>query len=168
MYEGDIIMTQKFAPCTPTLKLKPIREYIKALHNFADEIIMYIGFDLADKRRGRLPKPKKNWATLGIKVEYPLVDELIINPESELRDLGLTPPRTYSMGYKHANCIGQRGCVKFGQKDMIKILEHFPERYAKREKAENEIRARQIAKVKHLTPMCVIQHLQRVQSHSLN
>lgn len=143
MIEQNVIFTQKFAPCTRILKLEPIWKHVEKVQSDGYQVVMHIGYDLGDKAKGRLKSTTRNWQSKDCIVQYPLVDALIVDPMSEIKRLGITPPRSYDYGFKHANCLGMGGCVKFGQSDMIKTLENFPERYTKRDNAESAIRKEQ-------------------------
>ena len=143
MVEQSVVFTQVFAPCTRILKLEPIFNHVKNIQEQGYQVVMHIGYDLGDKARGRLDSTTRNWASKDCIVQYPLIDALVVDPLSEIKRLGITPPRSYDMGFKHANCLGQGGCVKFGQSDMIKTYNLFPDRYAYRERIETSIRKKQ-------------------------
>jgi hypothetical protein len=51
---------------------------------------------------------------------------------------GIEPPRLYKLGFPHNNCGGF--CVKAGQAQFAKLLEHFPDRYRDHERKEWETR----------------------------
>jgi hypothetical protein len=142
MREQNVIFTQVFAPCTRILKLEPIFEHVESIQAQGYQVVMHIGYDLGDQKKGRLESTTHNWQSKGVIVQYPLVDALVVDPMSELKRLGVSPTLTYNWGLKHANCLSkeQGGCVKFGQADMIKVLEHNPEGYAARELLEFDIR----------------------------
>lgn len=142
MREQNVIFTQAFAPCTRILKLEPIFEHVERIQAQGYQVVMHIGYDLSDVKKGRLESTTRNWQSKGCIVQYPLVDALVTDPLSEIKRLGVPPTLTYEWGLKHANCLSkeQGGCVKFGQADMIKVLEHNPEGYAAREQLEIDIR----------------------------
>ncbi|MFD5079595.1 hypothetical protein [Streptomyces sp. NPDC058371] len=58
---------------------------------------------------------------------------------AEARTAGLLDPRLYRLGFAHNNCGG--ACVKGGQSQWARLLEVFPERYARAERAEAKMRA---------------------------
>src|SRR5690606_36495097 len=143
MQEQVVVFTQVFAPCTRILKLEPIFAHVETLQSQGYQVVMHIGYDLGDKHRGRLDSTTRKWKSKGCIVKYPLVVALVVDPLSEIKRLGIVPPRSYEYGFKHANYLGQGGCVKFGQSDMIKVYEMFPDTYMKRETVELNIRKRQ-------------------------
>lgn len=142
MREQNVIFTQVFAPCTRILKLEPIFEHVENIQAQGYQVVMHIGYDLSDVKKDRLTSTTRNWQSKGVIVQYPLVDALVTDPLSEMKRLGIPPTLTYEWGLKHANCLSeeQGGCVKFGQADMMKVLEHNPVGYAKREQLELDIR----------------------------
>jgi hypothetical protein len=58
---------------------------------------------------------------------------------SEAQTAGLPVPRLYRLGFAHNNCGG--ACVKGGQAQWDRLLEVFPDRYARAEAAEERMRA---------------------------
>lgn len=143
MLEQDVIFTPAFAPCTRILKLELIMDYVAALQRDGHTIVMHIGYDLKDLRKNRADATTRNWIKNGCIPSYPIIDARITDTQSEIKRRGLIPPSSYELGFPHANCLAQGGCVKFGQKDMVKILEYFPDRYALRERVELQIRHKQ-------------------------
>jgi len=59
---------------------------------------------------------------------------------AEARAAGLTTPRLYDLGFAHNNCGG--ACPKGGQAQWARLLDVFPERFAKVEAFEQRMRAR--------------------------
>lgn len=57
---------------------------------------------------------------------------------AEAQRSGLKPTRMYGLGFEHANCGG--ACVKGGQAQWARLLEVFPERFARAEAAEQKMR----------------------------
>jgi hypothetical protein len=51
---------------------------------------------------------------------------------------GIEPPRLYKMGFHHNNCGGF--CIKAGQAQFARLLTTMPERYARHERREQELR----------------------------
>lgn len=143
MLEQDVIFTQVFAPCTRILKLEQIMDYVQKLQRDGYLVVMHIGYDLKDLRKNRPESTTRNWLKNGCIPSYPIIEARITDTQSEINRRGMTPPASYELGFPHANCLAQGGCVKFGQKDMIKILEYYPDRYALRERVESGIRHKQ-------------------------
>lgn len=59
---------------------------------------------------------------------------------AEARRVGLKTPRLYDLGFAHNNCGG--ACVKGGQAQWVRLLDVFPERFAKVEAFEQKMRTR--------------------------
>ncbi|MFD8088722.1 hypothetical protein [Streptomyces malaysiensis] len=97
---------------------------------------------LFDGEGKRLPGPGcPNLLPVAWAVDFPLTRP----PYTDKRDLvteakaaGLPTPRMYDLGFEHANCGGS--CVKGGQAQWARLLDVFPERYAKAEAAEEKMR----------------------------
>lgn len=135
--DEHIIPNQKLATCTKRLKIFPIRDFVNQYRR-AFKIEMHIGFDTSAGDKQRVPDNREGWASVGIQSRYLLIEDDIRDAKYELEKRGLKIPVTYSMGFKHGNCLGDeaewgRGCVKYGRGDMIKILQQWPESYKKRE-----------------------------------
>lgn len=133
------LANDRLALCTKHLKQIPCRTWME--RNAPPETsIPYVGIEPTKKDRPRAAAIARNWAPWT--VEFPLLagpdrtkDEIL----EELRERGLNPPRLYEMGFEHNNCGG--ACVRAGQKQWRHLLEVFPDRYARAESEEEEIRA---------------------------
>lgn len=142
--QQHIIPNQRIAPCTRELKIKPFLSYLQGLRNVGEQPVALLGMGWREKHR--MAAPRKNYGAIGVWVDYPLVWYPIIgDPVAEVKAWGMTPPRTYAMGFTHANCIGggqdkAAGCVKFGARDWKRMLEHFPDIYAVTETWEARMR----------------------------
>lgn len=136
--DENYVPTQAFATCTFRLKTDLIKEYVAGLQAKGYRVEMLIGYDLSD--RTRVANTARAWASEGVVARFPLIEDGVTNPKAEIVKLGLRLPVTYEMGFKHANCLGaaQGGCVKFGKKDTILVIENFPERHAIKEEWEWE------------------------------
>lgn len=126
--DAKIIPNHRIAPCTFTLKIKPIRDYVMSLLDDYN-VVMVIGMDFKDKRKGRLEAPIRNYKSIGVSVFYPLLTYGVYDAQEYLKqEMGLQAPRMYQWGYTHANCGG--ACVKQGNRDWKRTLTHKPELFA--------------------------------------
>jgi len=60
--------------------------------------------------------------------------------QTELRKIGIEPPRLYKMGFLHNNCGGF--CIKAGQAHFAHLLKTMPDRYKFHEEKEQAMIAR--------------------------
>lgn len=135
--DKQIIPNQKIAPCTFALKIEMFRAH---LQRKAGPLTVHIGFDIFEAHRRK--KTQKSYEAEGWLVDFPLLWRPIEHrPYTRVcrEDWGIEPPRTYGLGFSHANCLS-RGCVKMGQGDWLRFLLNFPDRYAITEKWEQEMR----------------------------
>ncbi len=135
--DKHIIPNQKIAPCTFELKIEVFRAY---LQQFTEPLTIHIGYDVFEAHR--CEATRKNYAAEGWNVDFPLLWTPIEHRTYSRvvrEDWGIDPPRTYDMGFNHANCL-KRGCVKMGQGDWLRFYINFPERYAITEEWEQEQR----------------------------
>ncbi|MFF4323732.1 hypothetical protein [Streptomyces sp. NPDC001568] len=130
----------RLAPCTRHLKQIPCRRWMEE-NAPPESTVAYVGIEPTKKDRPRATAITRNWAPWT--VEYPLLD----GPDrtkadllTELRSLGIRPPRLYELGFEHNNCGG--GCVRAGQRQWRRLLDVFPERYHQAEQAEEAFRER--------------------------
>ncbi|MFJ6348620.1 hypothetical protein ACIQKB_03985 [Streptomyces sp. NPDC092046] len=128
----------RIAQCSLDLKVKPCRDWLEENTDPADTTV-YVGIDWTETHR--LPAIVRGWDPWT--VDAPLIRP----PYTDKRDLiaeakaaGLPTPRMYDLGFEHANCGG--ACVKGGQAQWARLLEVFPERYAKAERFEERMRAK--------------------------
>lgn len=126
------------APCSHHLKQKPCRDWLEE-HCDPDDTVLYVGIDWSEEHR--CASIVRNWAPW--RVEFPMCEEPRLT-KAEMLDLaraaGVAPPRLYELGFAHNNCGG--ACVRAGQRQWLRLLEVFPDRYAAAEAAENRMRAR--------------------------
>ncbi|MCM2424145.1 hypothetical protein [Streptomyces sp. RKAG293] len=128
----------RLAPCTTILKQKPCRRWMEQ-HAPADDSIAYVGIEPNDHDRRRIPAIARNWQPWPVR--FPLADGPDATKEellAEVRRLGVTPPRLYELGFSHNNCGGV--CVRAGQRQWKHLLATLPDRYARAESEENELR----------------------------
>jgi hypothetical protein len=147
--EQNTLFTQALAPCTRILKLEPIREFVAWRQAQGYLVHMHIGMTIEDRDsskthspNGRLDAPFKNWLSVGVWARYLLVDEghtrdRVLYEMQTKR--GYKLPISYAQNFPNANCLAQGGCVKGGKKYMQRVLQEYPDAYAKREKLENDI-----------------------------
>lgn len=129
----------RLAPCTKVLKQQPCRAWMET-NAPPDRATAYVGIEPNKHDRKRIPAIVRNWQPWT--VEFPLADgpdatkdELL----SEVRRLGIKPPRLYELGFSHNNCGG--ACVRAGQRQWKHLLATLPDRYARAEREEEELRA---------------------------
>lgn len=130
------IPNQAFATCTYRLKIEPIMQHVSIRQK--DYIVhMLIGYDLSDK--SRVAKTKESWLSRWVMPHFPIIEAEILEPKRELKRRGFNIPYTYSLNFKHGNCLHEEemgGCVKFGKTDMIRVLIHMRAGYLYRENWE--------------------------------
>lgn len=130
-----MIFNQRIALCTRVLKIEPFVNYLKSIMNEDVQLVVVLGMDASDKRRGRLVKPVINYGKLGAYVLYPLVSGGKKLEGQALHDIvkswNIEVPASYQYGFKHANCLDEKngGCFKFGLGDMRRLKAHFPTAY---------------------------------------
>jgi len=127
----------RIAQCSHVLKQEPCREWLKENTDPAGTIL-YVGIDWTETER--LPAIVRGWAPWP--VDAPLTRPPYSDKQqliAKARALGLPTPRLYRLGFAHNNCGG--ACVKGGQAQWVRLLEVFPERYARAEAAEAKMRA---------------------------
>jgi hypothetical protein len=137
--DKHILPNQTIAPCTFELKIYPFTKWLK--DTYPDQLVtIHIGYDIFEAHR--CEATRKNYNTFGWEVDFPLLWPPIEhrNYSQVVRDdWGINPPRTYAMGFSHANCLDDL-CFKAGISDAIKFLINFPERYYSKENWEAEMR----------------------------
>lgn len=137
--DEHVIPTQFLAPCTKRLKLETIKAHVLHLQSEGYDVVMCIGMDAKDRRKGRLDAPVKNWGDIGVTVQYPLLwTPIEYDAQATLKTWGIAAPRMYQQGYSHANSGGR--CVKQGKGDWRRTLTHYPERFREVEAWEKRMR----------------------------
>jgi len=121
--------------CSRVLKRELSRKWID--ERWPDGTTVAMGIDWSEAHRFERARPRWEPHTLIAPLtQPPYMSKLEMIAWAQGR--GLDPPRTYAMGFAHANCGGF--CVKQGQGAFITLLEQIPERYAEHEKAEEAFR----------------------------
>ncbi|MEU1413250.1 hypothetical protein [Streptomyces sp. NPDC005731] len=126
----------RVAQCSHVLKQEPCRAWLTA-HTDPDATVVYVGIDWSEQHR--LPAIVDGWAPWP--VDAPLTRPPYQDKHqllAEARAVGLPTPRLYRLGFAHNNCGG--ACVRGGQAQWARLLEVFPERYARAEAAEAKMR----------------------------
>ncbi|MFI1796581.1 hypothetical protein ACH427_04375 [Streptomyces sp. NPDC020379] len=126
----------RIAQCSHALKQDPCRAWLTANTDPTDTML-YVGIDWTETHR--MPAIAKGWAPWT--VEAPLTRAPYLDKRdllAELETLGIRRPRLYRLGFEHNNCGGS--CVKGGQAQWLRLLEVFPDRYAKAEAHEARMR----------------------------
>lgn len=99
--------------------------------------VIYIGIDWTEEHRlHRLRLRKPEWRIEAPMCEPPLWGKAKMM--TELRAIGIEPPRLYKLGFPHNNCGGF--CIKAGQAHFAHLLKVLPERYAMHEANEERMR----------------------------
>jgi len=127
----------RIAQCSHALKQEPCRDWLTANTDPADTTL-YVGIDWTETHR--IPAVRSGWAPW--QVEFPLTQPPYRDKDqwfAEAVAVGLRRPRLYDLGFAHNNCGG--ACVKGGQAQWARLLDVFPERYARAEAAEEKMRA---------------------------
>lgn len=126
----------RIAQCSHVLKQEPCRAWLE-VNADPEHTVLYVGIDWSETHR--LPGIVRNW--LPWRAEAPLTEPPYRDKQQwldEARKVGLDIPRLYRLGFAHNNCGG--ACVKGGQAQWARLLEVFPERYARAEQAEKRMR----------------------------
>lgn len=126
----------RIAQCSHALKQKPCRDWLVE-HTDPADTVLYVGIDWTETHR--LPAIVDGWKPWTVQAPltappYRDKTELL----AEARAAGLLLPRLYRLGWSHNNCGG--ACVKGGQAQWARLLEVFPDRYARAEAAETKMR----------------------------
>lgn len=129
----------RLAQCALELKLKMCSDWLAANDSLTfDNTTLYVGLDWSEPHR--IPGNRASWEPW--RTEYPLTEPPYRDKDqlrAEARAAGLIDPRLYRLGFAHNNCGGM--CVKGGVGQWVRLLEVFPERYARAERAEIKMRA---------------------------
>jgi hypothetical protein len=130
------LSNSKVAQCSLELKIKPCRGWLDANCNPASTVL-YVGIDWSEL--GRAEAIVRLWAPWQVQMpmtEPPYLDKHEI--EADLRSRGIEPPRLNRMGFPHNNCGG--ACIRGGQAQWVHLLKMFPERFAAKERHEQNMR----------------------------
>lgn len=137
LFAKEGIIGHSNAPiCSIRLKREPLDEWHRQ-HCLEFTTTLHIGIDWTESHRlDRLRIEKPTWRIEAPMCEPPLWDKCKML--TELKRIGIEPPRLYGMGFPHNNCGGF--CVKAGQAQFALLLRTMPERYAQHEAAEEKLR----------------------------
>jgi hypothetical protein len=125
-------------PCSRILKRDLMRSWVEQ-HCSPEDATVIMGIDWTEIHRLDRARPRwEPWRLRAPLCEPPFIDKADLL--SELRRVGIRPPRLYEMGFPHNNCGGF--CVKAGQAQFKLLLERLPERYAAHEREEEALRDR--------------------------
>ena len=128
----------RIAQCSLELKIKVCREWLTE-HTDPAGTTVYVGIDWTET--DRLPAIVGGWAPWSVDAPLtrpPYSDKRQLRAEA--RAAGLIDPRLYRLGFAHNNCGG--ACVKGGVAQWARLLEVFPERFAKVEAFEQRMRTK--------------------------
>lgn len=122
-------------PCSKILKRKLLDRWVS--ENCGYGTIHYLGLDWAEPgRRERFSAAFSPRLTAFPMAEQPWLAKSMVLQLA--RDRGITPPRLYSFGFKHANCGGW--CCKFGQSQAKRLLDWLYDYYLFCEQEEQALR----------------------------
>jgi hypothetical protein len=123
--------------CTNRIKTVPFDKYLKenfpAKDGSCEEVIIYYGFDMSEKEKGRAQRRSSILGMRGYKTDYPLI--LWNRTIENTIEIGIEPPGTYGI-FKHANCVG---CLKAGKQHWYIVYCNHPDIWQKAKDTENEI-----------------------------
>lgn len=122
--------------CSRVLKREPLRTWLDA-HCDPLDTVVYLGFDWTEEHR--LERARPHWEPWTI--DAPLCRPPYWQKGEILADLdrrGMPRPSLYEAGFSHNNCGG--ACVKAGQAQWRKLLEHDRTRYLESERQEELLR----------------------------
>lgn len=136
--EENMMGNSKVDLCSRVLKRELLDKWHRA-NCFEEATTLYVGLDWTEEHRlVRLQKRKPDWKIVAPMCDAPYWDKAKML--SEMRALGIEPPRLYGMGFAHNNCGGF--CVKAGHAQFAHLLKVMPSRFAFHEAKEQDMRAR--------------------------
>ena len=137
--EKKLIPCDLHCPCSYELKVKPFRQFIKAM-----PVLPTVNIGLEKHETKRLASVKKSYAEAipSAVVEFPLLWGTWSHRAlfETVEAWGIDIPRAYKLGFKHNNCL-KRGCIRQGIKEWVRLGYYFPESYAASESWEQAQRA---------------------------
>ncbi len=123
--------------CSVYLKREPLDAWQRK-HLLEMDSVIYVGIDWTELHRlEALRSAKRGWRIEAPMTEPPLWDKCKML--SELKPLGIEPPRLYRFGLPHNNCGGL--CVKAGISHFVHVLKTLPDKFADWEWQEEKLRA---------------------------
>lgn len=136
-FDEGMIGNTRVDPCSKILKRKLLRKWLEENATPKKDVVV-IGYDANEAHRfAPLQERYAPWQVRAPLIEHGLFKEQAF---SILEADGLKRSRMYDLGFQHDNCGGE--CVKGGQAQWSLLLDHFPDRYAKNERKEEEFRSR--------------------------
>lgn len=140
--DSKFIGNSRADPCSRILKREICAKWLKDNGHGPTNSILYFG--IHSEEIGRLPAIRDRHKPQP--VGFPLCDpewkpwrsQVPRDPHAWAEREGLPPQLLYRLGFSHANCGGR--CVKAGQEQWRLYLRHFPERFARDEAKEQEMR----------------------------
>jgi len=122
-YNDNFVYNSRIANCSPNLKMKPFRKYIKQFN--PNEIIVHIGYDYTEVHRFERTQPHY----LPIKIESLIMETSLTkyDMKDELCKMGIVLPKLYQLGFAHNNCGGF--CFRAGIGHFKQLYKMLPERY---------------------------------------
>jgi hypothetical protein len=127
-------------PCSRVLKREPAQAWLEANCD-PDDTAVYVGISWSERHRfegqGNSKGIRQRQAESGWEYDAPLLWPG--RPERQeifdwLKEEGIEPPRTYALGFTHANCGSF--CIRAGQAHYRKLLATMPDRYRYHEERE--------------------------------
>lgn len=137
-HDDRFLGNARLANCSKYLKQKPCREWLEA-NCSPDDTTLYVGIDWTEQHR--LPAIVNGWAPYTVEApmcERPYMDKAAVL--DWLKREGLRPPKAYSEGFPHANCMDQ-GCVRGGQAYWSRLLQTRRDVFLRTEADEQKLRS---------------------------
>lgn len=120
-----------FAPCSRELKMKQTVIFVESLRLTGNEPILYFGIGKRELRRApRIAEMYSHHCVEPLETRFPLISMDVDNEslrETIEGEWGISVPRMYNWGFKHANCGGR--CVKAGMKHYKLLRDVWPDRF---------------------------------------
>lgn len=138
----NMIANSRVPFCSRILKYEPCVRWL-AKHCDPAATVLYVGIDWTEVHR--CEPIATRWAKDGWQVVFPLIDEAFGPPADKndavalLEQIGISPPRMYAEGFRHANCSGF--CSRMGNAQAAHLLATRPEVFAGHEANETAFRA---------------------------
>jgi hypothetical protein len=134
--DKKVVPNNRLAVCSKVLKSEILNRWIK--HNCdPDNTVIHLGFDWTEPHRFERSLPHwKPYTIDAVLMREPYREKSALM--QEFRELGVEPPRLYSVGFSHANCGG--ACVRGGQASWKLLYEWNPERFGEWEEEEERTR----------------------------
>jgi hypothetical protein len=141
----DLADQQNFIPnprvdiCSRILKREPLRAWLEENCDPQDTVI-HLGFDWLEEHRLNRARPHwEPWTIDAPMMWQPFMDKA--DALAMIAEAGITMPSAYQTGMPHNNCL-KYGCCKGGMAYWKKVLEVYPDAYARSEQREQAFRER--------------------------